>query len=355
MESPERGAEAVRAMMMTNTKSEAARKEPGLLESQDTDVLTTLLEPCRFRSVFSRPWHCASPWGMEALQSPPGFVIVLAGSCVLDLGDEAGTQMLQAHDMAMVSRECHVRLRDRPTTPVVPVTSVFQPEARLVLRDGAERSADGTTAQLLTGTFARADDYTRQMFDLLPPLLVLRGNVGVSGAGIRPLVDLLLMEFERTKPGSELISNRVLQILLIHALRQTNVLLPDAAGGLLAALRVPGLGATMSAIHSRPDHDWSVHELAELAGLSRAAFAARFLETVGLPPFHYLRDVRMRLACRLLCESEKGIKEIATRVGYATEASFSKAFTRWCGHAPGEYRRSNRGHETPASRDGADE
>lgn len=338
--------------MTADTNPDASRSEPGLLESDGSDLLTTLLEPCRFRSVISYPWRRAAPWGVETLQNPPGFLIVLDGSCVLDLGDASASWRLEARDLVILSRAAHFRLRDHSSTSVVPVANVLQPDERDDRR-GSAQDGSGAVSRLLTGCFARADDYTRQMFDLLPPIVVLRGGVAGVDRWLRPLVDLLLVEIEQALPGGELLSNRILQILLIQALRQTTVHLPEAAGGLLAALRVPGLGATMGAIHSRPDHNWSVHELAELAGLSRAAFAARFLETVGQPPFHYLRDVRMRLACRLLCESEKGIKEIAARVGYSTEASFSKAFTRWCGHAPGEYRRTSRKGEATVARDGS--
>jgi AraC-like DNA-binding protein len=73
--------------------------------------------------------------------------------------------------------------------------------------------------------------------------------------------------------------------------------------------------------------------------VSRSKFAVRFVEVFGTPPFDYLRDVRMRLACRLLHETDLGIKEISARAGYATEASFSRAFSQWCGCAPGAYRR----------------
>lgn len=334
---------------IAESSREALRQEPELNEADGSDLLTSLLEPCRFRSVVSRPWRRTAPWGIEAAQSPPGFVLVLEGSCVLDVGDENAARSLGARDLAIVTRTARLRLRDSQASATVQSVNLLQPD------DTAERnsSAHGgstTATRLLSGCFSRVDDYTKQMFDLLPPVVVLRGNSSEVDGWFRPLADLLLAETERALPGGELLSNRVLQILLIQALRQSAVELPDAVGGLLAALRVPGLGATMGAIHSRPEHDWSVHELADLAGLSRAAFAARFLETVGHPPFHYLRDVRMRLACRLLRESEKGIKEIAGRVGYSTEASFSKAFTRWCGQAPGEYRRQSRRAEISAAR-----
>lgn len=306
----------------------------------ESDLLTTLLEPCRFRSVVYRPWRLSAPWGFEIESTPPGFVLVLESTCHLELPDDGLAFALQSGDVAFVTRKHRQVLRDRPDSRTI----AFDPST------GAEPGRDavigtGTRTRLVCGRFECDDDYTQQTFSLLPPVILLRGQSSETLAWFEPLVQMLLNESEQRLPGGNMLVGHALQMLLVHALRQSAVDLPEAGGGLLAALRVPGLGAAMSAIHAQPEHEWTVHELAEIAGLSRAAFAVRFLETVGQPPFHYLRDVRMRLSCRMLRETEKGIKEIAARVGYATEASFSKAFTRWCGRAPGDYRRRSRSGE----------
>jgi len=293
---------------------------------------------------------------LEIESAPPGFVLVLDSVCRLELPDEGLAFSLQSGDMAFVTRRHRQILRDRPESRLVP----FDPAA------GAEPGREavigaGSRSRLVCGRFECNDDYTQQTFSLMPPVILLRGQSPETMTWFEPLVQLVLSESEQRLPGGDMLVGNALQMLLVHALRQSAVDLPEAGGGLLAALRVPGLGAAMSSIHSQPEHEWTVHELAEIAGLSRAAFAVRFLETVGQPPFHYLRDVRMRLSCRMLRETEKGIKEIAARVGYATEASFSKAFTRWCGRAPGDYRRRSRSGEviqlptTPATDDPGDD
>ncbi|HTI52480.1 MAG TPA: AraC family transcriptional regulator [Planctomycetaceae bacterium] len=337
-------------------KSRLRRATPGLSEPNESDLLTSLLEPCRFMSRCARPWKPPAPWGYDVPQSPPGFILVLEGSCLLELANDGGSWTLEADDIAILTRAMDVCLRDRQGSPTHPLRRLIELDGETEWR---QRGAGGTigATRFVCGELDCEDDYSRQTFGLLPPVVVLRGNAGDAAGWFRPLVEALLKEIDQPQPGGDLLCNRILQILLIQALRQTSVRLPDAAGGLLTALRIPGLGTAMGAMHARPDHDWSVHELAEIAGLSRAAFAARFLEVVGEPPFHYLRDVRMRLSCRLLCETEKGIKEIAARAGYSTEASFSKAFTRWCGQAPGEYRRKIRATESasrrPAAQNGA--
>jgi AraC-like DNA-binding protein len=330
-------------VQMTASTSPAIRREPiRRAVASECDLLTTLLEPCRFRSVIYDAWRLSSPWGIEMESVPPGFVLVLEANCRLELPEEGLTFTLQAGDMAFVTRKHRQVLRDRADSRTIP----FRPA------DGQSPAREsvlgGARCRLLCGRFESEDDYTEQTFALLPPVVVLHGQSPEVLAWFEPLVQVLITESERHASGSDLLIGHALQMLFVHALRQAAVDLPEAAGGLLSALRVPGLGAAMGAIHTQPEHEWTVHELAEIAGLSRAAFAVRFLETVGLPPFQYLRDVRMRLACRMLRETEKGIKEIASRVGYATEASFSKAFTRWCARAPGDYRRRCRNGEAVA-------
>lgn len=323
--------------------------------TEQSDLLTALLAPCRLRCVISPPLRLTAPWGLDARQVSPGFVHVLDGTCELEFPGEENSWTLQERDTAILTRDGHARLLDRAGTPTISAMNLLRP-ADGVDGHGSASNSPGVT-QFLCGAFRQEDDYTQQTFALLPPVIVLRSSLCTGAPWFRPLLDALLAETEQSLPGGELLRSRVVEILLIQALRQSTAELPPAGEGLLAALRIPGLGTTMGAIHSQPAHDWSVEELAEMAGLSRAAFAARFLEAVGQPPFHYLRDVRMRLACRMLCETEKGIKEVAARVGYSTEASFSKAFTRWCGKAPGVYRRQIKnggGLPSSAAGDGVD-
>ncbi|MEZ4448455.1 MAG: helix-turn-helix transcriptional regulator [Nannocystaceae bacterium] len=92
-------------------------------------------------------------------------------------------------------------------------------------------------------------------------------------------------------------------------------------------------------MHSRPTERWTVEALARAAGLSRAAFARRFLAELGVPPLRHLTDLRMRRAARRLVESDDSLAAIAADVGYDSEFAFGRAFKRHLGEAPGAYRR----------------
>ena len=100
----------------------------------------------------------------------------------------------------------------------------------------------------------------------------------------------------------------------------------------------PALGA----FHSEPERAWTVARLAAQVNLSRSPFALRFKQAVGHTPTAYLRQLRLEMATDLLAENILTLKEIAARVGYETEASFSKAFKSAYGVAPGRWRTRTR-------------
>jgi AraC-like DNA-binding protein len=111
------------------------------------------------------------------------------------------------------------------------------------------------------------------------------------------------------------------------------------AGGWAAALSDLAVSTALQAVHQDPAGPWTVESLGREAGMSRAAFAARFTALVGRPPLAYLTWWRMTTAARLLRDSDAGLAEIAARVGYSSEYAFGTAFKRAYGTAPGRYRR----------------
>jgi AraC-like DNA-binding protein len=104
------------------------------------------------------------------------------------------------------------------------------------------------------------------------------------------------------------------------------------------ALRDPQMAAAIERIHRRPDHPWTVGELAAEVALSRSAFSARFRQVVGESPKRYITRTRLAHAATLLHQTDASLAEIALRIGYGSEFSFAKAFKRNFGIAPGTYR-----------------
>jgi len=152
------------------------------------------------------------------------------------------------------------------------------------------------------------------------------------------LVRLVGDEASEARQGRDLVLTRLVEVLLIEALRATPG--ENAPPGLLRGLADARLAAAMRQMHGQLARAWTVAQLAKAAGLSRSAFFDRFTRTVGLPPMEYLLTWRMAVAKDLLRRHDVGVGEVAERVGYGSASTFSTAFSRHVGTPPGRYARA---------------
>jgi AraC-like DNA-binding protein len=130
--------------------------------------------------------------------------------------------------------------------------------------------------------------------------------------------------------------------LFIDVVRRYISTLPPENVGWLAGLRDDGVGRALAKLHDRPIHEWTLDDLAREVGMSRSVLAERFAHFVGIPPMQYLAQWRMQLAASLLSSTSLGLAEIAERVGYGSEAALSRAYKRFAGVAPADFRRGKR-------------
>lgn len=172
------------------------------------------------------------------------------------------------------------------------------------------------------------------LVSLLPELVHVRGEQRLS-----TLVQLVIEESRTQRPAREVILSRLLEVLLIEALRSTTG--TTASPGLLNGLADARLAAAIRCMHESPTRAWTVAQLAKEAALSRSAFFERFSRAVGMPPMEYLLAWRMALAKRLLQRDGVGIADVAERIGYSSASTFSVAFTRHVGLPPARYAREH--------------
>ena len=168
------------------------------------------------------------------------------------------------------------------------------------------------------------------LVSLLPQLVHVRGE-----ARLATLVRLVGDESRETRPGRELVLARLLEVLMIEALRSTTS--TGASPGLLRGLADPRVASAIRCMHERPGYAWTVAELASEAALSRSTFFDRFRRTVGTAPMDYLLTWRMALAQNLLRQRQGSIAEVARCVGYGSASTFSVAFARHVGLPPGQF------------------
>jgi AraC-like DNA-binding protein len=247
--------------------------------------------------------------------------------------------LLSAGDVAIGRGPEHYTVADAPgTAPQV----VIKPGQICALPDGQElklmdflgtrswgNEAEGGTV-LLTGTYESAGEVSTRLLRALPPLIVQTLD--------SPLVPLLAEEVVKDEPGQEAVLDRLLDLLLIAALRAWFARPEAQAPGWYKATADPIVGPALKLLHEDPAHPWTVAELARHAAISRAALARRFNDLVGEPPMSFLTGWRIALAADLLLEPGATVGSVAPQVGYGSAFALSTAFKRLRGISPREHR-----------------
>jgi transcriptional regulator GlxA family with amidase domain len=177
---------------------------------------------------------------------------------------------------------------------------------------------------------------------LLPELILIKADQAQSLA-LHSTLQLLASEMAEPAPGSEVMVNRLADILFIQCVRAHIAASSESCKtGWLRATFDPKIGAALKAMHERVENPWTVETLAAAAGMSRSAFALRFKELLGETPLEYLTNWRMYKATGLMQKNDMKLFEVAKSVGYDSDAAFSKAFKRVLSVAPRDFRRSAR-------------
>ncbi|MBL8216516.1 MAG: AraC family transcriptional regulator [Bryobacterales bacterium] len=286
----------------------------------------TLLQP---RAVFTRHISGAGRWGVRySAFGHPSFCVALEGRCRLAI-DGSPVLTLRAGDFVLLS-----------TTPAFTMSSLaapgtvrqFDPKVASTVtgevRHGSHRGRPNV--RLLGGWFAFDSADTSLLVSLLPPLVHLRDQERLS-----VLVGLVSEETSEARLGRDLILTRLVEVLLIEALRSAPT--AEAPPGLLRGLADERLAPAIRQMHSEIALPRTVAQLARAAALSRSAFFDRFTRTVGVPPMQYLLAWRMAVAKGLLRRGDLPVHEVAERIGYGASTAFSTAFRRYVGVSPRDY------------------
>jgi AraC-like DNA-binding protein len=303
-------------------------ERPGIADPLSEVV--ALLQP---RAVFSRRISGAGRWGVAySAFGHPSFCAVLEGRCRLAVdGQRALT--LEAGDFVLLPATPGFTMSGfeavRPVQFDPQVTSTRLGEVRHGTRSGRP------DVRLLGGWFAFDSPDAALLVSLLPALVHMRDAERLS-----VLVRLVGEESSERRPGRDLVLKRLVEVLLIEALRSTSA--EDAPPGLLRGLADARLAPAIRQMHGQLARSWTAAQLAKTAALSRSAFFERFTQAVGLTPMEYLLTWRMAVAKDLLGRHDLGVTEVAERVGYGSASTFSTAFSRHVGQPPGRFARSVR-------------
>ena len=298
-----------------------------------SDVLGEMLESLHLRSTVYGPLSCRPPWGICNSSGDIQFYMVIQGSCLLECDHSKLPIDLGEGDLILVTQKRKHRLCDALRSTAIPIDQAVH----LSIHSNGSNSV-GECTTLFSGSFSFEPSFLCPLLTFLPPLIHIQRKKTGPVSWLKDILEIMARESTSRCSGSQAIVNHLSHAVLVYAVRTHLGTIAGYLNGTFSALFDQEIGHALRIIHQHPGKSWTVASLAEEVGMSRSVFAARFRSSVGQPPLHYLIEYRMKQACNLLRNSQKGIKEIAARVGYASEAAFSNAFKRWVGTAPGSYR-----------------
>ena len=314
------------------------------------DVLSDLLNVVKLDSAIFFNCEFSSPWCYRAPDS----------TSAARLFGQRGRHVIIFH--LLVRGRAYVQLEGGERAPLADGDIVVLPhghEHLLGNGDGA-RLIDGVTALpklmarglelvkvggggepslFVCGFFSCDPLLSKTFLHALPPLFRVNISNDPSGEWLENSLRFAVEEAVASREGASAMLAKLSEVVFVEAVRHYIRGLPETETGWLAAARDPAVGRVLSLFHQRPAHPWTMPGLAKEVGVSRSVLAERFRHYIGQPPMAYLTHWRLQLGARALMSDERSVAEIASEVGYETEASFNRAFKRHFHLPPGRYRR----------------
>src|SRR5262245_7856144 len=302
------------------------------------DALTDVLDMLKPRGRVFCCSELTAPWAMSLpADGWVRFHVIERGGAWLIMEDARLVTPLASGDLVIVPHGNGHVLADSTKTKPVPINRLIKdnPDSVILLQHGG----GGAQTLMTCCSFQFVNGDYNPLLAVLPPLIHIPSGREPLHEWLEPTLKMLAYEARHPRTGSETLVARLIDIILVQAVRVWVETQPLDQGGWLGALRDPRIGAALGLIHREPQRNWSVSALAHEVAMSRSIFAAKFSSLVGAPPLTYLTHWRLWHASRLLAEESLSVGETALRVGYESEAAFSKAFKRHFGQSPLAYRR----------------
>jgi AraC-like DNA-binding protein len=308
-----------------------------LAEALAPDPLSEVLQDLRLSGVSYGRCNLTQPWGIDfPSDNAARFHFVVAGACWLET-DALGWVQLNAGDVVLLPQGARHALADSNaghTQPLdaFPLEEIGDNTFRL------EAGGGGAPTLMVCCTISFDEPALHPLLELMPPALLVR-RAAADDATLQVLLDTMAREVTAQRIGAATVMARLADVVIARVIRAWVEAQCDNTTGWLAAIQDPKIGQALAAMHRRPGEAWSVEALADIAKTSRSMFSERFASVVGIPPARYLARWRMHLAGEWLRRDRLTVSETALRLGYESEAAFSRAFKRFKGVPPSAVRR----------------
>jgi AraC-like DNA-binding protein len=302
-----------------------------------------------FEVTAKSPWVAEAPPAAQiAPQVAPGaqhaieYHVVTAGSCWISLvGNNASEPVkLTEGDIVVVPHgDPHV-VSSAPGMRAEPNFDVYgKPGEDVAVPFRLQTGGDGPSeSRLICGFFSCDVRPFNPLLDSLPRFMRVGRDSLASHSLLDEFIRFATTEMRNKRAGSQSVLNRLSELMFVEVIRLYMDQLEGGNTGWLAGLRDPLVGRALTLLHARPSHAWTLEQLASEAAASRSVLADRFNDLVGYPPIQYLTRWRMQIAARRLMDPTARIASVAHEVGYESEAAFSRAFKKFVGQSPGQWR-----------------
>jgi AraC-like DNA-binding protein len=300
------------------------------------DPLSEMLRGLRLDGVEYGRFQMKAPWGLSfPAQEAARFHFVSGGGCWL-LTPAKEWIRFEPGDAMLLPRGAEHALASAPDAETIPFCRcAFQKVCENVFETSGGGAGDQTL--LFSGSMTFNVDRLHPLLRLMPELMQVH-QATVNEPGIPDLLKTMGCEVSLDRVGAGGILARLADVVAASLIRSWVERGCGDASGWIAAARDPDIGRVLAAIHLNPSADWTMESLAKTMRSSRSAFAERFTRVVGETPARYVAQVRMHHARQWLTRDKARIGVVAQRLGYDSEASFSRAFKRVMGVPPSHFR-----------------
>ena len=303
------------------------------------DTFSTVLQDLRLSAAHYCQCEVAEPWGIDLPSKDEATVhFVLSGRCWLEPNaSDVPAVSLHAGDVVLLPRGRGHRLVSAPGGPARSLESL-SPQQIGDTTYRLQTGGKGPKSRLVCCGVIFEEPRVHPLLELMPPVLHVRE--ARRDSMLPSLLRAMADELTRQRVGSATVITRLADIVVTHVVRSWIESHRRETRGWLTALQDPQIGKALAAFHEEPSRDWSLTSLARIANLSRSVFSQRFAASVGMTPARYVARWRMHLATALLRTNQLTIEQVAERLGYSSESSFSRTFKRLIGTSPADFRKS---------------
>jgi AraC-like DNA-binding protein len=310
------------------------------------DSISDIFQIMRVTAFGQHRLEATAPWGLirekeddekekanqVGKQDLAHFAMLSRGNCWLSVEGLSDPIPLTGGDCFLLAGDTSITMRDSPRTRP---RSTFR-ELATIASTVVHYGGGGASTTIVCGSLSFERARLKPLTHLLPRFILVKADQTHTLA-LHNTMQALASEMAEQAPGSEIVANRLAEVLIIQMLRAYVMSEPERNRGWLRAIFDPQIGTALSAVHDDVSKPWTVESLAEAASMSRSAFAVRFKELLGQTPLEYVTEWRMQKGMQLLERRDKKLVDVARAVGYESDAAFSKAFKRVVGSNPGEY------------------